>query len=144
MRYIIILGYLFFNNITLAREYPTTIDLRAAYCIKVTQNLIGLLKPFEQMSEEMKSAIQEEESKLNKLQTFVKERIGYIYSQPIITAMQSAIKDWEDSNKESKKCLANKGGNQSFETAQECIDNSPANDLTLRLRRCNSINWLPY
>ena len=134
-------GLLIPFKITYALPYPTDIDLRAAYCTVVNKSLVNQIKPFENLSPEMKNEVAKHESMVQRLGVYSQQRLNFVDAGPMISAMKFATKDIEESEKEANACVEKFGGG--WEATKKCGD-VPETELTKRLRRCNSINWLPY
>ena len=139
--FLIFYGLLIPLKNTYAAPYPTDIDLRAAYCTVVNKNLLNLIKPFENLSPEMKNEVVKKESMVQRLGVYSQQRLNFVDASPMISAMQFATKDIEESDKIVNACVEKFGGGR--EASLKCGD-MPETELTKRLRRCNSINWLPY
>lgn len=124
-----------------ALSYPTDIDLRAAYCAVVNKSVLNQVKQFENISPEMKNRVTEYESMVQRLVIYSQQRLNFVDADPMISAMKFATQDFEESEKVSNACVEKNGGG--WVGAKKCME-MPETELTKRLRRCNSINWLPF
>ena len=138
---VLILGLWMSLKSVYALPYPTETDLKAAYCAVVNKSLLDQVKPFENISSEMKNQVVRIESMVKRLVIYSQQRLDFVDAGPMISAMKFATQDIEESDKIVLNCIEKNGGGV---VGSRACSNMPETDLTLRFRRCNSINWLPF
>lgn len=136
-----------------ARDYPSDVDLKTAYCIKVKQNLIKILTPFSNL-QEFAAPYQEEVKKLNRMRTYLGPKYQYLKIEPLIIAAKNAEQDIADSEKSLKFC-SRKYPNPTKPTMEHevlyknCVEEENKMDSgydarQARIYSCEDPSWLPY
>lgn len=134
-----------------ARELPSEVDLRAAYCIPYLQEFINAarLPPMlvdspeaQQAAEELLSDLT---SDLRRLQLYLVPRLRYLDPLGIAAARKKGEEDLVKLHKYSETCrtkcqhFLNKPSQEScFKT---CHADAPVN---IRFKVCGDLSWLPF
>ena len=134
-----------------ARDYPSDIDLKTAYCIRITKHLLEMLAPFASL-EAMRPGIDEQSRNLARMQAYLIPKLSRIDPDPILLAAQSADKDIAAVNAIAKKCGvgmptdASKISKSDFERAEKCTaeENRFDGGRAKRVQACNDPSWLPF
>ncbi len=142
------------SSLCYAKDYPTDIDLKTAYCIRIQKNLIALVEPLENYNDESIGMYQEEIEKLKRMQAYLIPKIPYLKIEPLMIATQSAEKDLAASSKSRKFC-SKKHPKEATETIERrflfnyCLEEQDKLDFgrearTARMQGCHEPTWLPY
>jgi hypothetical protein len=148
-----------------AKELPSEVDLRAAYCIPIVEYWISVSKPLaigivregsrvQQLASEITA---EQTEQLRRLQLYLLPRITHLESLSVITALKRGEEDRDKLEQYHTTCEtkceppANKPASSLTERAErvlskvECIRKCrDENPLKPRLDACSDLRWLPF
>lgn len=138
-----------------ARELPSEVDLRAAYCIPIAQHWVSDLRPLatdptikEPGQEDLANLIEDFNEILRRLQLYLMPRIRHLDSLGLTTAMKRGQEDRDKLVQYNATCstkckpLKNKKPLASWTS---CLDKCHAeNPLKSRLEACSDLRWLPF
>jgi signal transduction histidine kinase len=134
-----------------ARELPSEVDLRAAYCIPYVQQFINAVGPPEtfvqdpEVKEAAEQLLSQLTSDLRRLQLYLMPRIRHLDSLGLTTALQRGKEDvgkmYEYSKTYSTKCDRPQHKPSQDSCFKKCMADSP---FKTRLESCSDLRWLPF
>lgn len=127
-----------------AQTLPDSIDLRAAYCIPITQNAISVLGSFSQdgraLPADADDLLMRELTKardnLAHMQRYLLPRLSALEVGPLMAARQQALSDIRTNQALANSCLSKC---KDAECLSQC-----AGEPAQRMRKCQSSDWLPF
>lgn len=142
------------TNLCYARDYPSDIDLKTAYCIGFKKDALEDLKLLANSYDELKGPYQEEIEKLTRMRAYLVPKIQYLKTQPLNVAMQMAKKDLAANGKSTRFC-SKKYPNPATPTEEHsilffnCVKEQDKLDFgyearAARIQSCDELTWLPY
>ena len=128
-----------------AQQLPNAVDLRAAYCLQVSQHNVGQLigPPVDgEMPEATKqvlaNTLEKARSNVRRLQLYLVPRIPQLDAFAISAATKSGDED---------SALADRDLAQCYSTCQiaDCFNKCSANSAAVaKVRGCNDLSFLPF
>ncbi len=135
-----------------ARELPSEIDLRAAYCISIVQGSISVVRsvPIDaRFTEEIKEIVEETLSEmtadLRKLQLYLIPRIPHLAPLGLVAAHKSGEEDFVRFDKYVKTCQTKCEHLLNKPSWASCLEKCKTdNPLNTHLKACSDLSWLPF
>jgi hypothetical protein len=140
---------------SIAADPPSEVDLRAAYCLKLTEASIVLMdnapKAVTPMLEQLRNQVKKkQEEKRGQLQAYFKTRAALLETDAVREALKTVDADAKIDNTGRRSileaCAAQcKTANPPPTTeGRACIDACAKEDpVVKRLERCTTLEWLP-
>ena len=135
-----------FTNVR-AQQLPNDVDLKAAYCIGVLQQILPGLKSQQfppetkdSLKNEVAKAVEQLDSNLNRLQLYLLPRIGYLDLTGIVAAGVQSQDDYTRSLREGGDCLTECYNKADANCTYECSRSG----ASTKMRMCVNISFLPY
>jgi hypothetical protein len=137
---------------------PTDIDLKAAYCIRLTQLTLADLSARSKtmvdaavsesqrrdVQNDLDSMVRESSDQLNRLQTYLIPRLKYVDATGLMGASKRAEIDMQQYGQMAKACanctLGDGWGKCMTDGFRTCM----AGELQTRIQQCASLTWLPF
>ena len=139
-----------------ARELPSQVDLKAAYCIPIVKDYVSSLtsniksispEAYSQLPPELQEltakTLSEGTANLRRLQLYLLPRIPYLDLFGLEAATKSGQEDVVRQAEQGKICGA-KCQNEFNFTDQPCFVQCIASSLTTRMGTCHDLSWLPF
>ncbi len=140
-----------------AQRIPTDIELKAAYCLKVTQASVaelGRIAPTDAAMEKMKgNALRNANDRVNRLQLYLVPRMQALEPTAMIGAMNRGEADAanyfrrveEIADKCTTSCQLAGATGEAKDKAVRCFTACIGSDeLLTRISSCPKLNWLPF
>lgn len=133
-----------------AQALPTNADLKAAYCIGVSNAAQGTLRAAKDYSDQLpvevgaksKAFIAEREESRRRLKLYLLPRLSGLDPTGIIIAAKTGENDFAKGVVGIENCMASCKPSNESGCEHACMD--AASTITTRIRSCNDISWLPY
>ena len=139
---------------TVAAETPTDVELRAAYCLRLTEASIQLMaeapKPPTKMLEQLRGQVmKKQEEKRDRLTAYVKSRPALFEAEATRDALKTVDSD-ANIDGSGRRAILDRCATQCKSTnppptaeARTCVDACAKEDpVAKRLDRCTSVDWL--
>jgi hypothetical protein len=135
-----------------AKDLPSEIDLRAAYCIPIVQHIVSLLNGLDREFGPSPPSPAEAELRadLRRLQLYLLPRLPHLELLGVVTAQMRAKEDLASLDAFAETCRAKcrhlqdtpSGRKPSRSSCfEKCQGTHPANT---RIKACSDFDWLPY
>ena len=141
-----------------AQRLPTNVELKAAYCVKVTQVMIAVTEaivPQNLQIEASKTAnLKLQQERLNKLKHYIEPLLSSLDPVALVAAMKRGETDAADYLQKAEaitdKCATSCGvfsaaAGEARDKANQCYaDCTNSDQLYGRVISCNKLDWLPF
>jgi hypothetical protein len=140
-----------------AQRLPTDVELKAAYCLKVTQGFVAnTVVPNNAdpaVREYVENARKDADDRLNRLQLYLLPRMRELESFALVAAFKRGETDsatfWRSvmdiTDKCAKECGVIGATGEVREKAMQCLERCVTSDqLLARIMSCGKLNWLPF
>jgi len=144
-----------FGGTVFAQAMPTDIELRTAYCIRVTGQQLQVMR--EMIGGEpqgspaygaVQKLLQDQATALNRLRSYLLPKLSSLQPDALIAAAGRADADMEQAKGAgtvcTKKCEHLQENGRPGEKWALCVEQCADNPLTKRLRACREPDWLPF
>lgn len=135
------------NSPSFSAELPTNTDLKAVYCLTISNDSFKSIALAESMmpmfpldkQEEIKRDLATRRENLKRLQSYLFPRFKYLDFDSLMVAEKRAQQDMEVAKNEMLACVT---ACTDKRCSDQCFDSPSA--ATVRVRSCNDISWLPF
>src|SRR5262245_53064607 len=130
------------------RSLPSEVDLRAAYCIGVTQPQVEDLRPLAndpEIPEEARmliaEVIEEVTGRLRRLRLYVLPRIPYLEHDGMAIALKRGQEDWSSHERHVHQCAAQcpSLATRNVEARSACEKRCAESPFTIRFQPCDKL-----
>ena len=140
----------FVTLIGYAVALPTNTDLKAAYCIGVSNAAQGTMRAAKDYSDQLpsemrvktQSFIAARDDTRRRLELYLLACLSGLDLTGIIIATKTGENDFAVGMDGIQKCVASCKPSNESGCEHACLDT--ASTITTRIRSCNDISWLPY
>lgn len=137
------------------RMPPTDIDLKASYCLGITESRITNWQDYvkTEQTEELKALMQKAsasaENDLNRLKSYIFPKIGYLDATGLIAAKERAYADFRDVLRQRgvcrERCPTAGLSHKDMDKWNRCIDTCNAEEPAVaRAKTCDRVDFLPF
>ena len=131
------------NAQTPAPILPTEVELKASYCIAVTQNLLAMLQASPEVRQNTPDQIANSQTTLGTLQLYLMPRLPYLDPMSVAAAYQAGENDHRRFSVEAgncnRACVAVVNGD-----IRACILGCANTASALKVRSCTGAAFLPF
>lgn len=142
------------SGIVRAQELPTSVDLKAMYCLKITNLGIRELSSYpdsgnKKADEIVRDSISIAQDRSKRINSYLLPRFPFLDMTAMEIASKRADIDFRDSRQFIESCMAKRIGAcddpKTGEQYQACMKQCDAgNDAGKRVQSCVDTSWLPF
>ena len=133
-------------------QLPTDVELKASYCVAVTQGIIGMshgalssMKPDDPMYDSTAKTTAASEDNLRRLQGYLIPKISHLDAVALGVAHRRGQEDFATAKKAIMTCVDRCMSSPNLAAFTACNTKCRAEIPAItRTNRCNDVNWLPF
>jgi hypothetical protein len=130
------------SSSALALQLPTDIDLKAAYCLRVSQMAWAGYQPGRFAFVDRMAA--EDQDRVNRLKSYLLPRMSYLDATGLVMASKRGEVDQAQYSQHFNNLEVQCAQDASAEICMSRLEGSMEAGLRTRIHTCNKLDWLPF